>query len=724
MRINLLLFTAIAASSTLFMAPLLAKAAPAKQEIAQAPTSQQPQKAQAISQQSTPQLTLPVLAPSSEQSSDHPSDKLNIVQPQATIPQTRYSQTGNPQTGNLQTGNSPAIAQVPSIPTQPSGLPSFSLPSPAPSSASEPQVLVGEIAIKTPEGQPPLSPELEQKVYAAIATKPGRTVTRTQLQSDINAIFATGFFANVQAEPEDTDIGVRVNFFVLPNPVLKSVTTEGTQVLEKEVVDRIFGPQIGKITNLKDVQAGVKELEKYYQDKGYVLAQIVDIKASPEGNINLLVSEGVIEGIKVAFINEEGKTVDKDGKPVTGTTRDFIITRELTVKEGEIFNKNAIQGDLQKVFALGLFDDLNIGLAPGSDPKKVIVTVNVKEKNTGSIAAGAGLSSSTGLFGTISFQRQNLGGNNQKIGLDIQVGERELLFDLNFTDPWLAGDPNRTSFTANIFNRRLFSYVLDSPVGVAGSNDTPRINRLGTGFSFSRPLSAGTTASLGLRYERVSITDANNAIATTDFNGNPLSASGSGQDDLLLLQFAYASDQRDNPIKPSSGNVFRIATEQSIPVGLGSIFLNRIRASYSYFMPVSFLNFSEGTQALAFNLQAGTVIGTLPPYEAFQLGGSNSVRGWDEGKVGSGRSFGIFSAEYRFPVFNIVGGVLFFDYGTDLGSASAVPGNPAGARNKPGSGAGYGIGVRVQSPLGSIRVDYGLASNGGTQFSFGLGEKF
>ncbi|MFM7888268.1 MAG: BamA/TamA family outer membrane protein, partial [Pseudanabaena sp.] len=479
-----------------------------------------------------------------------------------------------------------------------------------------------------------------------------------------------------------------------------------------------------KITNLKDVQTGIKELEKYYQEKGYVLAQVVDIKATPEGNINLVVSEGVIEDIKVAFINEDGKTVDKDGKPVTGNTRDFIITRELTIKEGEIFNKNTVQSDLQKVFAIGLFEDLNIGLAPGTDPRKVIVTVNVKERNTGSIAAGAGISSSTGLFGTVSFQQQNLGGNNQKLGLDVQVGERELLFDLNFTDPWLAGDPYRTSFSANIFNRRLFSYVFDSPVGIGVNNDTPRINRLGTGFSFSRPLGAGATASLGLRYERVSITDSNNAIATTDSSGNPLTTSGTGQDDLLLLQFAYANDQRDNPIKPSSGSVFRIATEQSIPVGLGSIFLNRVRASYSYFLPVKLLNFSEGTQALAFNIQAGTVIGTLPPYEAFQLGGSNSVRGWDEGKIGSGRSFGIFSAEYRFPVFNIVGGVLFFDYGTDLGSASAVPGNPAGARNKPGSGAGYGIGVRVQSPLGAIRVDYGLSSNGGTQFSFGLGEKF
>lgn len=658
MRINLLVFTAMAASALL--TPLLAQAAPAKQEIAQAPTTQ------------------------------------------PTAPPATPDKTPQPVT--------PPTSTKPVAPTTPTTV--------------ESQVLVGEVAIKTPEGQPPLPLELQQKIYDVIGTKPGRTVTRTQIQSDINSIFATGFFSNVQAEPEDTDIGVRVTFFVLPNPVLKAVNTEGTQVLDPTVIDRIFGSQIGKITNLKDIQAGVKELEKHYQDKGYVLAQIVDIKATPEGVINLIVSEGTIEAIKVAFINEEGKTVDKDGKAITGVTRDFIVTRELTVKEGEIFNKNTIQNDLQKVFALGLFDDLNIGLAPGSDPRKVIVTVNVKEKNTGSIAAGAGLSSSTGLFGTVSFQQQNLGGNNQKIGLDIQVGEKDLLFDLNFTDPWLAGDPNRTSFTANIFNRRLFSYIFDSPIGIGLGEDTPRINRVGTGFSFSRPLDPTTTASLGLRYERVSITDGSNNISALDSLNNPLSASGTGIDDLFLLQFAYATDKRDNPTKPTSGSVFRIATEQSIPIGSGSVFLNRVRASYSYFVPVSFINFAEGAQTLAFNVQAGSVLGTLPPYEAFQIGGSNSVRGWDEGKIGSGRSFGIFSAEYRFPVFSILGGVLFFDYGTDFGSAADVPGNPAGARNKPGNGAGYGIGVRVQSPLGSIRVDYGMSSNGGVQFSFGLGEKF
>jgi len=619
------------------------------------------------------------------------------------------------------------IAQAPASPepSQPATPPAFTSPRTPPASAPEVQVLVGEVVIKPPEGQPRLSPELEQQIYSVISTKPGQTVTRTQLQADINAVFATGFFSNVQAEPEDTDVGVRVTFFVLPNPVLKAVNTEGTKVLDSKEIDRIFGSQIGKITNLKDIQAGVKELEKSYQDKGFVLAQVVDIKATPDGVINLVVSEGTIEGIKVAFLNEDGKTVDNEGKPVTGTTRDFIITRELSIKEGEIFNRKIVEGDLQKVFALGLFEDLNIALAPGADPRKVIVTVNVKERSSGSISAGAGLSSSTGLFGTVSFQQQNLGGNNQKLGLDVQVGERELLFDLNFTDPWLAGDPYRTSFTANVFNRSLFSYIFDSPIGIGATQVSPRINRLGTGFSFSRPLGAGTTASLGLRYERVSITNSStNEVTAIDSLGNPLSASGTGQDDLLLLQFAYANDQRDNPIKPSSGSVFRVATEQSVPIGSGSVFLNRVRASYSYFIPVNFLKFSEGTQTIGFNFQGGTVLGTLPPYEAFQLGGSNSIRGWDEGKIGSGRSFATFSAEYRFPVFSIVGGVLFFDYGTDLGTGSAVPGNPAGARSKPGSGAGYGIGVRVQSPLGSIRVDYGLASNGGTQFSFGLGEKF
>ncbi len=74
--------------------------------------------------------------------------------------------------------------------------------------------------------------------------------------------------------------------------------------------------------------------------------------------------------------------------------------------------------------------------------------------------------------------------------------------------------------------------------------------------------------------------------------------------------------------------------------------------------------------------------------------------------------------------FWFLGAAIFADYATDLGSGDAVPGDPAGVRRKPGNGFGYGIGVRIQSPLGPIRVDYGLNDRGENRIHFGIGERF
>jgi outer membrane protein insertion porin family len=169
-----------------------------------------------------------------------------------------------------------------------------------------------------------------------------------------------------------------------------------------------------------------------------------------------------------------------------------------------------------------------------------------------------------------------------------------------------------------------------------------------------------------------------------------LSFSGDGRDDLLTLQLGAARDRRDNPVRPTRGSLLRFGVEQSVPIGKGNIFLNRLRGSYSQFVPVNFTNFNEGPETLAFNIQAGTVLGDLPPYEAFSLGGTNSVRGFEEGDLGSGRSYVQATAEYRFPIFSSVGGALFVDVGSDLGTGDNVPGNPAGLLDKPGSGVGYG----------------------------------
>lgn len=623
---------------------------------------------------------------------------------------------------------------------------------PANSETTEPRVLVSEVAVTSPKGS--ISPELENQVYQAIRTQPGQTTTRSQLQEDINAIFATGFFSNVQAVPEDTALGVRVTFLVDLNPVLSKVEiaanpgTDIPSVLPTNTVDKIFSEQYGKILNLRDLQEGIKQLTKEYQDRGYVLANLTGSpKVSENGVVTLEIAEGVVEDIKISFRNKEGQEVDDIGEPIKGRTKEYVIKRELELKPGKVFNRNIVQKDLQRVFGLGLFEDVNVSLDPGKDPSKVNVVVNVAERSSGSIAAGAGISSASGLFGTVSYQQQNLGGRNQKLGAEVQLGERELLFDLRFTDPWIAGDPYRTSYTANIFRRRSISLIFEgddktietyNPNNPTNTNDQdrPRITRLGTGVSFTRPLSPNPyeksewVASLGLQYQRVSSRDGDGNLRKEGavFNNNgepisdkiPLTQSGTGEDDLLLLQLGAQRDRRNNPLQPTKGSYLRVGVDQSVPVGQGNIFLTRVRGNYSQYLPVRFLSFGKGPQTLAFNLQGGTILGDLPPYEAFTLGGSNSVRGYDEGRLGTGRSYVQASVEYRFPVFSVVSGALFFDYGSDLGSSTRA----AEILNKNGSGYGYGLGLRVQSPLGPIRIDYGLSDDGDSRINFGIGERF
>jgi outer membrane protein insertion porin family len=66
-------------------------------------------------------------------------------------------------------------------------------------------------------------------------------------------------------------------------------------------------------------------------------------------------------------------------------------------------------------------------------------------------------------------------------------------------------------------------------------------------------------------------------------------------------------------------------------------------------------------------------------------------------------------------------GTLFFDYGSDLDSGATVLGDPAGARGKPGSGLGFGAGVRVDSPVGPLRLEYALNDKGFRRFHLGIG---
>ncbi len=611
-------------------------------------------------------------------------------------------------------------------------------------SNSEPEtsIKVGEVVVTGVEGA------LQQEAYKAISTQAGKTITSSQLQKDTNAIFATGYFANVRAITEETTAGVRVIFYVQPNPVLHSVRLKGNQVLPTNVVNDAFSSQYGNVLNSQQLREGIKKLNQWYQDNCYVLGQILDNPSiSSDGTVTLQVAEGVVEDIQVRFVNEEGQDTDAEGKPIKGRTQQYIIKREMALKPGTIFNRDTVQKDLQRIAGLGIFRDLNLSLTPGKDPRQVIVVVNVSESKTFSVTPQGGYSSVNGFYGGASFQAGNLSGINQKLQGNAEFNQRGLQFDASFSDPWIAGDPYRTSYTVNGFRRQATSQIFeggDTDVKLP-NGDKPRVYRTGGGINFTRPLSKDPLtksewfATAGLRYQQVSIRDADGNVSPKDQLGNNLSFSNSGNDDLLTVPLGLVQDSRNNSLQPTQGSFLSLTTEQSIPIGESNLLYNKLQGGYRFYLPTRLTQFTQGCrksvannntktqecpQAFAFQLQGGTVLGDLPPYEAFSLGGTNSVRGFEEGGLGTARTFVQASAEYRFPMLSFLGGALFFDAATDFGTGSSVVGNPAGVRGKAGSGFAYGAGVRVQTPVGPFRIDYGVTNEGENRVNFGIGERF
>ncbi|WP_017653784.1 BamA/OMP85 family outer membrane protein [Fortiea contorta] len=560
--------------------------------------------------------------------------------------------------------------------------------------------------------------ELQQIIRQVIKTQTGGETSQKQLQTDVTAILDTGLFVTANVNSRSTTKGLSVTYQVQPI-IVRSLQLSGARALSNQIVQKQFQTQIGTAISPAALKQAVAQLNKWYTDNGYNLARVLSIKPNRDGILTLNVAEGLVGDIKFRFVNDEGQTVDSKGNPVTGRTKPDFLKQQLRLKPGQLFQENVVRQDVQQLYKLGLFATVNVALE--GDATKVDLVYELKEIGARAVNVGGSYSTDQGLIGTLNYQDQNIGGVNDKLGVNVGVGLRDLQFDTKFTSPYRETNPDRLGYTINAFRRRELSQIFDDKIELA-NGDRAREGRIGAGVSFQRPIDDWNT-SLGFNYSRTSIRDRQGNITPTDVKGNTLTASGTGVDDLTTVSFTASKDRRDNVINPTKGSILTLSTEQSVPLGQGNISMNRLKANYSQYVPVQLFN-SKQPQVFALNVQAGTVLGNLPPYEAFNLGGTNSVRGYDSGNVGTGRSYVLASAEYRFPILPVVGGVLFADYASDLGSGDTVLGNPAGVRGKPGNGFGYGAGIRLDSPLGLIRADYGINDQGESRVHLGIGQRF
>ena len=516
----------------------------------------------------------------------------------------------------------------------------------------------------------------------------------------------------------------------------------------------------------------------------------------------VLISEVLIEGIEVQFL-------DQDGNPTKGKTRDWVIKRELSIQPGDPFNRNQLERDIKRLKDTQLFSDIKVSLRPipGKPGDKVIV-FNLVEQSKPSLSGGLDYSQSQGIFGQVQLQETNFLGRAWNVGTNITYGQYGGLANLNFSDPWIYGDKHRTSFRTSLFlsqqvpqvfksedngdfrtvidyinNGSNFAYETGNEYpGINGGNlvpddvnlaneadnsvswfdyegDTVVLRKTGGSFSFERPLNGGDpyqdtkwNVAAGMSFAEVK--PINFAGSSRPYGvSTKKREEGNGEVDndeiicvayncadsntLTGVRFATTYNTLNNPRNPTSGRFFSAGTEQFFSTGDNSPTFNRMRASYTQFFPVDWLKLHKGCrpkpgeqadcpQAIGVQIKAGAIMGEAPPYEAFCLGGSNSIRGWYDCDLAVSKAFSELTIEYRFPLISIFSGELFMDAGTSFGTQKNVPGKPGLLLDKVGSGVSVGAGLIVNTPVGPpIRAEVATKNfSSDWRYSLGVGWKF
>ncbi|XP_017983638.1 PREDICTED: outer envelope protein 80, chloroplastic [Theobroma cacao] len=573
----------------------------------------------------------------------------------------------------------------------------------------EERVLISEVLVRNKDGEELEMKDLEMEALTALkACRANSALTVREVQEDVHRIIDSGYFSSCMPVAVDTRDGIRLVFQVEPNQEFHGLVCEGANVLPSKFLEDAFRDGHGKVVNLKRLDEVINSINGWYMERGlFGLVSGVDILSG--GIIRLQVAEAEVNNISIRFLDR------KTGEPCKGKTKPETILRQLTTKKGQVYSMLQGKRDVDTVSTMGLMEDVSIIPQPAGDAGKVDLIMNVVERPSGGFSAGGGISSGitsgplSGLIGSFAYSHRNLFGRNQKLNISLERGQIDSIFRINYTDPWIEGDDKRTSRTIIVQNSRTPGTLVH---GNLHDNSSLSIGRVTAGVEFSRPIRPKWNGTVGLIFQHAGARDEKGNPIIKDFYGSPLTASGKPYDDMLLAKFESVYTGSGD----QGSSMFAFNMEQGLPVMPEWLFFNRVNARARKGVEI-------GPARLLLSLSGGHVVGNFSPHEAFAIGGTNSVRGYEEGAVGSGRSYVVGSSEVSFPMVGPVEGVMFADYGHDLWSGPNVPGDPAGARFKPGSGYGYGFGIRVESPLGPLRLEYAFNDRQAKRFHFGVGHR-
>lgn len=544
--------------------------------------------------------------------------------------------------------------------------------------------------------------------------------------------------------PSTNKMVLRFHVFEGQQYKVGAVNFKGTTMFPTNKVDTVFKLKPGAVFVPSQMRKDIETVEDFYGAKGHidVTPATGDLRVKRIANTET----GTMD---LEYNVEEGQKSYVEKIEIRGNTKtkDRVIRRELAISPGETFDMVRVKVSKRRLEGLQYFGKVDTRADPTDVPNRKNLIIGVEEKNTGNVSMGAGFSSVDSLVGFAEFSQGNFDlfnppnftGDGQKLRLRLQLGTERQDYVLTFVEPWFLG--RKISFGVELFHRDL---------DFQSDNDIYTETRTGGKLSLTKPLwsdyliggisysleNVGIDLNSGFHGDRVVIEydDSGRPIPRVQPSNVPPSILQEVGDSLISkVGLSLAYDTRNSVLLPDAGQRTRLSAEVATRALGGERDYYQLELTSAWY----FRGFFKG-HVLEVTGRGGVTEGfngdDVPFYDRFYLGGLYSLRGFEYRAISprdpgfdepiGGRTYAFGSAEYSIPIINKekAGGVrfaFFYDIGFVNEDAYDFDGK--------NFSDDWGIGLRLNLPIGPLRLDYAFPinhdkySDGDGRFQFGVG---
>ena len=526
-------------------------------------------------------------------------------------------------------------------------------------------------------------------------------------------IFQTGLFASVEPSVErEANNTVAITYIVEENPIVKDIEISGNTLFTEAQLEQALGIKEGELLNGNLLNPDNNGIIKLYNKGGYTTARIETINVSKEGDIKIGLTEGMVDSVVFKKVNSKRENERSTEYKAKLRTKPYIFERSQSVKPGEILEAKNVEATIRDLYRTGIFTSIEpVVSGSETDPNARSIEFLVEERPTTTINGSISYGTSVGLVGGIKLADTNFLGRGQEASINLEASNKgDKTFDISWFDPWIR-NTERIQAGGSIYWR-------ESVDDNAGPLDVEKVRKIGTRWTIGKGLNDKIYVRLSARYDHYKEILGSKQINDT-YN-------------LIAITPSLIYDSRDNSYAPTKGIYSTLTYEKGD--------LIKDKRKYDQFeadLRAYHHTFFKDKNVMAYRVVWGSTGSGTPDALRFSVGGAETLRGYEYGKFEGFNKFHA-TVENRTQINKTLQFVTFFDIGNAWQKSTVVGGRKINTPDRHNASnfadlkKGVGVGIRLNTPIGPLRFDYGWpldpeekgGQKTGGKFYFSFGQTF